>query len=134
MLKFSPPPPDCPPADESEYSVFTTASSRSVEAPALWSRDRVAKKACQVDDRRVVKDAGSFGDSTLTRFFPLVEEDETLLKVLEVGGRAIKIIRPPVALGGLQDRVHGQPAKNDGGPFYSDPPESGQTSGPQMRP
>ena len=79
VLKFSPPPTDSPPAEESEYSIFATVSARSVEAPALWSRDRVAKKACAVDDRRVVKDAGSFGDSTLTRFFPLVEEDETLL-------------------------------------------------------
>ena len=81
------------PAEESEYSVFATASSRSVEAPALWSRDREAKKACVVDDRRVVKDAGSFGYSTLTRFFPLVEEDETLLKVLEVDAGVMEYIR-----------------------------------------
>ena len=93
MLKFSPPPADSPPAEESEYSVFATASSRSVEAPALWSRDREGKKACVVDDRRVVKDAGSFGDSTLTRFFPLVEEDETLLKVLEVDAGVMEYIR-----------------------------------------
>ena len=77
VLKFSPPPADSLPAEESEYSVFATANARSVEAPPLWSHDWVAKKACAVDDRWVVKDAGSFGDSTLTRFFPLVKEDET---------------------------------------------------------
>ena len=88
VLKFSP-----LPAEESEYSVFTTANPRSVEAPALWFRDRVAKKACAVDDRRVVKDAGSFGDSTLTRFFPLVEEDETLLKVLEIDTEVVEYLR-----------------------------------------
>ena len=93
MLKFSPPPADSPPAEESEYSVFATVSSRSVEAPALWSRDWEAKKACVVDDRRVVKDAGSFGDSTLTRIFPLVEEDEALLKVLEVDAGVMEYIR-----------------------------------------
>ena len=93
VLKFSPPPSDSPPVEESEYSVFATASARSVEAPALWSHYGVDKKACEVDDRRVVKDAGSFGDSTLTRFFPLVDEDETLLKVLEVDAEVMEYIR-----------------------------------------
>ena len=93
MLKFSPPPTDSPPAEESEYSVFATASARSVAAPALWSRDRVARKACAVDDRRMVKDAGSFGDSTLPLFFPLVEEDETLLKILEIDAEVIEYLR-----------------------------------------
>ena len=64
-----------------------------MEAPALWSRDQVAKKACSVDDRRVVKDDGSFGDSTLTRFFPLVEEDEALLKVLEIDTEVFEYLR-----------------------------------------
>ena len=82
-----------PPEEESEFSVFTTANPRSVEAPALWCRDQVAKKACTVDDRRVVKDAGSFGDSTLTRFFPLGKEDETLLKVLEIDAEVIEYLR-----------------------------------------
>ena len=41
----------------------------------------------------MVKDAGSFGDSTLTRFFPLVEEDETLLKVLEIDAKVIEYLR-----------------------------------------
>ena len=63
VLKFSPPPTDSPPAEELEYCVFAKASARSVEAPALWSRDQVAKKAC--------------GQGRRTRFFPLVEEDET---------------------------------------------------------
>ena len=76
-----PPRVDSPPPEESEFRVFATSNPRMVEAPALWLRDQVAKKACRVDDRRVVKDAGSFGDSTLTRFFPLVEGDETLPKV-----------------------------------------------------
>ena len=76
-----PPRVDFPPPEESEFRVFATSNPRMVEAPALWLRDQVAKKACRVDDRRVVKDAGSFGDSTLTRFFPLVEGHETLLKV-----------------------------------------------------
>ena len=64
-----------------------------MEAPALWARDRVSKIACTVDDRRVVKEAGSFGDSTLARFFPLVEEDETLLKVLEVDAEVTEYMR-----------------------------------------
>ena len=93
VLKFSPPPTDSPPTEESEYSVFATGSVRSVAAPALWYRDRVARKASAVDDRRVVKDAGSFGDSTLTRFFPLVEEDETLLKILEIDAEVIEYLR-----------------------------------------
>ena len=42
--------------------------------------------------RRVIKDAGSFGDSTLTRFFPLVEEDETLLKILELDAEVIEYL------------------------------------------
>ena len=87
VLKFSSPPSASPPPEESEFSVFATPTSRAVEAPALWARDGVSKIACTVDDRRVVKEAGSFGDSTLARFFPLVEEDETLLKVLEVEAR-----------------------------------------------
>ena len=41
----------------------------------------------------MVKDAGSFGKSTLTCFFPLVEEDETLLKVLEVDAGMMEYIR-----------------------------------------
>ena len=82
-----------PPAEESEFSVFSTATPRSVEAPSLWARDRVSKIACTVDDRRVVKEAGSFRDSTLARFFPLVEEDETLLKVLEVDAEVTEYMR-----------------------------------------
>ena len=76
-----------------EFSVFATPTSRAVEAPALWARDGVSKIACTVDDRRVVKEAGSFGDSTLARFFPLVEEDETLLKVLEVDAEVTEYMR-----------------------------------------
>ena len=93
VLKFSWPPSASPPAEESEFSVFATPTQRSVEAPALWARDRVSKIACTVDDRRVVKEAGSFGDSTLARFFPLVEEDETLLKVLEVDAEVTEYLR-----------------------------------------
>ena len=93
MLKFSSPPSASPPPEESEFSVFATPTSRAVEAPALWGRDRVSKIACTVDDRRVVKEAGSFGDSTLARFFPLVEEDETLLKVLEVDAEVTEYMR-----------------------------------------
>ena len=93
VLKFSPPPTDSPPAEESEYSVFAKASARSVAAPALWSRDRVARKACAVDNKQVVKDAGLFGDSALTRFFPLVEEDETLLKILKIDAEVIEYLR-----------------------------------------
>ena len=66
---------------------------RSVEAPSLWARDRVSKIACNVDDRQVVKEARSFGDSTLARFFPLVEEDKTLLKVLEVDAEVTEYLR-----------------------------------------
>ena len=98
MLKFSPPPTDSPPAEELEYSVFATASARSVAAPVYWSRDRVARKASAVDDRRVVKDAGSFSDSTLTQFFPLVEEEETLLKILEIDAEGIMYLRPTYKL------------------------------------
>ena len=84
--------------------MFATATPRSVEAPALWARDRVSKIPCTVDDRRVVKEAGSFGDSTLTRFFPLVEEDETLLKVLEVYPEVTEYLRSTY-------KVHWDPAK-----------------------
>ena len=93
VLKFSSPPSASPPAEESEFSVFATPTSRSVQAPALWARDQVSKIACTVDDRRVVKEAGSFGDTTLARFFPLVEEDETLLKVLEVEAEVTEYMR-----------------------------------------
>ena len=93
VLKFSSPPSASPPPEESEFSVFATPTSRAVEAPALWARDGVSKIACTVDDRRVVKEAGSFGDSTLARFFPLVEEDETLLKVLEVDAEVTEYMR-----------------------------------------
>ena len=40
-----------------------------------------------------MKEAGSFRDSTLARFFPLVEEDETLLKVLEVDAEVTEYMR-----------------------------------------
>ena len=73
--------------------MFATATPRSVEAPSLLALDRVSKIACTVDDRQVVKEAGSFGDSTLARFFPLVEEDETLLKVLEVDAEVTEYLR-----------------------------------------
>ena len=89
VLKFSSPPSE----SESEFSVFATAAPRSVEAPSLWARDQLSKIACTVDDRRVVKEAGSFGESTLARFFPLVEEDETLLKVLEVDAEVTAYMR-----------------------------------------
>ena len=84
--------------------------ARSVEAPALWSHDRVVKKACAVDDRRVLKDAESFGDSTLTRFFPLIEEVETLLKVLEIDAEVIEYLRTTY-------KLHWDPAK----PFGAKP-------------
>ena len=57
-----------------------------------------------------------------------------------------KIIRPPMAPGyvrsvcaadcnqGLQDRVHGQSSKNNGGPVYFDPLKPGKTPGPRTRP
>ena len=41
----------------------------------------------------MIKDAGSFGDSTLTRFFPLIEEDKTLMKVLEIEAEVIEYLR-----------------------------------------
>ena len=90
--------------------MFATANARSVEAPALWSHDRVTKKACAVDDRRVVEETESFGDSTLTRFFPLIEEDETLLKVLEIDAEVIEYLRSTY-------KLHWDPAK----PFGAKP-------------
>ena len=98
LKKATPPPPPRQPEMTQSRKNRSIASSlrtsaQSVAAPALWSRDWVARKACAVDDRRVVKDAGSFGDSTLTRFFPLVEEDETLLKILEIDAEVIEYLR-----------------------------------------
>ena len=40
-----------------------------------------------------MKEAGSFGDTTLARFFPLVEEDETLLKILQVDAEVTEYMR-----------------------------------------
>ena len=62
-----------------------------------------------------------------------------------VGG-ATGIIRPPMAPGhvisvcaadcsqGLQDRVHGQSSKNNGGPVHSDPSKPGKMPGSRTRP
>ena len=59
------------------------------------------------------------------------------------GVEATKVIRPPVAPDhvrsvctadcdqALQDRVHGQSSKNNGGPVYSDPSKPSKTTGPQ---
>ena len=52
--------------------------------PIPWSRDPVAQAASDINDRRIVKEATSFDDSTLARFFPLAEEDKVPLKVLEI--------------------------------------------------
>ena len=47
------------------------------------------KAATSTDDRRVVKEVSSFGDSTLAKFFPLSEDDEALLKVLEIDNEVV---------------------------------------------
>ena len=57
-----------------------TSTPRCVLALAPW---------CQVDDRKVVKD----GSSTLAKFFPLAQEDEVFLKVLEIDLDVTEYIR-----------------------------------------
>ena len=51
------------------------------------------KVATSTDDRRVVKEVSSFGDSTLAKFFPLSEDDEALLKVLEIDNEVVVYMR-----------------------------------------
>ena len=41
----------------------------------------------------MVKEASSFGDSTLSKFFPLSEDDEALLKVLEIDNEVVVYMR-----------------------------------------
>ena len=62
--------------------MWATASSRTVIVPTPWASDQVIQAATGTDDRRVVKEASSFGYSALAKFFPLSEDNEALLKVL----------------------------------------------------
>ena len=48
---------------------------------------------CQINDRKVVKEGSSFGESTLAKFVPLAQEDEVLLKVLEIDLDVTEYIR-----------------------------------------
>ena len=41
----------------------------------------------------MVKEATSFGDSTKAKFFPLSEDDEALLKVLEIDNEIVVYMR-----------------------------------------
>ena len=66
--------------EDSQFSVWATASSRTVIVPTPWESDQVIQAATRTGDRRVVKEATSFGDSTLAKFLPLSEDDEALLK------------------------------------------------------
>ena len=79
--------------EDSQFSVWATASSRTVVVPTPWESDLVIQAATKTDDRRVVKEASSFGDSTLAKFLPLSEDDEALLKVLELDNEAIVHMR-----------------------------------------
>ena len=80
--------------EDSQFSVWATASSRTVIVPTPWASDQVIQAATGTDDRRVIKEASSFGDSTLAKFFPLSEDDEALLKVLVLE-------EPPVTIFGF---------------------------------
>ena len=79
--------------EDSQFSVWATASSRTVVVPTPWESDLVIQAATKTDDCRVVKEASSFGDSTLAKFLPLSEDDEALLKVLELDNEAIVYMR-----------------------------------------
>ena len=79
--------------EDSQFLVWATASSRTVVVPTPWESDLLIQAATKTDDRRVVKEASSFGDSTLAKFLPLSEEDEALLKVLELDNEAIVYMR-----------------------------------------
>ena len=79
--------------EDSQFSVWATASSRTVVVPTPWESDLVIQAATKTDDRRVVKEASSFGDSALAKFLPLSEDDEALLKVLELDNEAIVYMR-----------------------------------------
>ena len=79
--------------EDSQFSVWATASSRTVIVPTPWASDQVIQAATGTDDRRVVKEASSFGDSTLAKFFPLSEDDEALLNVLEIDNEAVVYMR-----------------------------------------
>ena len=79
--------------EDSQFSVWATASSRTVVVPTPWESDLVIQAATKSDDRRVVKEASSFGDSTLAKFLPLSEDDEALLEVLELDNEAIVYMR-----------------------------------------
>ena len=91
-LKFKHPAPTSI-QEDSEFSVFPTSSSRTVIAPTLWASDQVVKAANSTDDCRVVKEVSIFGDSTLAKFFPLSEDDEALLKVLEIDNEVVVYMR-----------------------------------------
>ena len=79
--------------EDSQFSVWATASSRTVIVPTPWASDQVIQAATGTDDRRVVKEASSFGDSTLAKFFPLSEDDEALLNFLEIDNEAVVYMR-----------------------------------------
>ena len=73
VLNFKPPAPTSI-QEDSEFSVFATFSGRTVIVPTPWASDQVVKAATGTDDRKVVKEASSFGDSTLSKFFLLSDE------------------------------------------------------------
>ena len=79
--------------EDSQFSVWATASSRTVIVPTPWASDQVIQAATGTDDPVVVKEASSFGDSALAKFFPLSEDDEALLKVLELDNEAVVYMR-----------------------------------------
>ena len=109
---FDVPEPTAPPIEDSEFSVFaTSAPRRSVVTRVPWTMDPMARAASNIDDRRIVKEASSFGDSTLAKFFPLCEEDEALVKVLEIDQEVTDYIRA----------TH-QPNWDTDKPFGSKPP------------
>ena len=103
VLNFKPPAPTSI-QEDSQFSVFATSSGRTVIAPTPWASDQVVKAATGTDDRRVVKEASSFGDSTLSKVFPLSEDDEALLKVLEIDNEVVVYMRstPEYRLGSGQ--------------------------------
>ena len=79
--------------EDSQFSVWATSSSRTVVVPMPWENDQVVKAATGIDDRRVVKEATSFGDSTLAKFVPLSDDDEHLLKVFEIDNEVVVYMR-----------------------------------------
>ena len=93
------------------FSVFATASTRTVVASVPWAREAIARAATAVNNQHVVGNATSYGESNLARAFPLTEEDEGVLRILEVDPQVTEFLRTTA----------GQPAFDPAKPFGAKP-------------